>query len=473
MVITGHVRMVGGLVLASWLICGCGGGGGAEQRAIAVRPGPHLFIDDYLIGEQRFLSRTVNQPDKLPEPVVTGGRDGDENFQPYLSVIRDPETGRFRMWYNTPEHVHQSHIGYLESEDGVHWIRPHRLLPDPHEIRFGCSVLDRGPDFPAPARRYVLAFYHGDGMMIAMSPDGLRWTMLADTSVLKHNHDINSLHWDPIRQQYLAIVSMWVESDRWEGRRRIPHQSVSRDLVHWEKPWVIITPKIGAPIERGETQFYAMSGVIARGELLIGLVKILRDDLNATPGKTAREMGDLKRKAAGLGYTVLAWSRDGRTWQRDHEPFIPNNPVPGTWDHAMAWGDEQIVVGDTTLIYYAGYARGHKVARFTERQIGLARMPRDRYVAREADLNAGTLLTKPLLLEGKAITVNARVVGRLRVRLVDCEGNEIPGFGWVEIRGDRVDHPVPWRGDLAEVRGRPVHLEFELRDAQLFGFDLH
>jgi hypothetical protein len=57
-------------------------------------------------------------------------------------------------------------------------------------------------------------------------------------------------------------------------------------------------------------------------------------------------MGDLDRKAAGLGYTVLAWSRDGETWERDYEPFIPNNSLPGSWDHAMAWGDEQIQVGD-------------------------------------------------------------------------------------------------------------------------------
>jgi hypothetical protein len=468
----GYVYALTVLMFGVCLARECSGGQGG-QAPIQLSPGPHLFIDDYLIGEQSFLSRTVNQPEKLPVPVVTGGRDGDENFQPYLSVIRDPQTGRFRMWYDIPENVHQSHIGYLESEDGVHWIRPHRVLPDPHEIRFGCSVLDRGADFPDPTCRYVLAFYHGDGTMLATSPDGLRWSMLADTSVIKHNHDITSLHWDPIRKQYLAIISVLMEGKHWQGRRRIPHQSVSKDLIHWEKPWVIMTPKIGAPIERGETEFYAMSGVIARGELLIGLVKILRDDLNATPGKTAQEMGDLERKAAGLGYTVLAWSRDGRTWQRDHEPFIPNNPVPGTWDHAMAWGDEQLVVGDTTLIYYGGYARGHKVARFTERQIGLARMPRDRYVAREADLNPGRLLTKPLLLKGKALTVNALVVGWLRVRLVDGKGNEIPGFGWVEIRGDRVDHPVAWQGDLAKVHGRPVRLEFELQDAQLFGFDLH
>lgn len=37
----------------------------------------------------------------------------------------------------------------------------------------------------------------------------------------------------------------------------------------------------------------------------------------------------------------------------------------------MTWADCQLVVGDEMFIYYGGYARGHKVERFTERQIGL------------------------------------------------------------------------------------------------------
>ena len=45
----------------------------------------------------------------------------------------------------------------------------------------------------------------------------------------------------------------------------IPHQSVSDDLVHWKPPWPIVTPDPNAAIEKGETQFYGMSGVLARG----------------------------------------------------------------------------------------------------------------------------------------------------------------------------------------------------------------
>lgn len=462
-----------GIMFITFIFWSCQNDGLIEEKPIVLDQGPHLFIDDFLIAEQSFLNRTVNNPEKHPGPVVTGGKDGDQNFQPYLTVLQDPKTGLFRMWYGTPEHQSQSHVGYIKSEDGIHWIRPHQVLQDPDTIKFGVSVLDRGMNYQEPDRRYVFAYYFKDGLRIAVSPDGLEWKSLTDTSVLKHNHDINSLHWDPIRQRYLAIISIWQRNEEWKDNERHPYQSVSPDLFHWKKPWQIISAKIGAPIEVGETQFYAMSGVITRGNVMIGLVKILRDDINATPGKIGKEMGDLNRKAAGLGYTVLAWSRDGETWQRDHEPFIPNNPVPGSWDHAMAWGDDQLVVGDETFIYYGGYARGHKVNRFEERQIGLARMPRDRYVAREADLNLGHFLTKPIILNASSLTFNARVLGDLKVRIVNKDGKPIKGFEWVDVAGDSVEHAVNWGADLTTLDQKPIRLEFQLRNAQLFGFDLH
>ena len=101
-----------------------------KDKPLELGAGPHLFIDDYLIADQTFLSRTVNNPEKYPQPIVTGAKGGDDNFQPWMSVIRDAETGRFRIWYNTPENIHQSHLGYMESDDGIHWIRPHRVLED-------------------------------------------------------------------------------------------------------------------------------------------------------------------------------------------------------------------------------------------------------------------------------------------------------------------------------------------------------
>ena len=467
-------------------------------KPLVLNKGPQLFLDDYLIAEHSFLTRTVNNPKKLQKPILFGGEKNDRVTQPYLAILRDAQTGRFRMWYNTvfpvfynERKIVNTHLAYIESEDGINWIRPSKIVPYPDSIQvfrpIGASVLDRGTGYKDPDKRYVSAtFLHTEdnsdkpiGLWISTSPDGFKWTLTSKEPLIIHTNDVSSLRWDPIRKQYIAIVSNMVTGFKnsanpaFDDRRRIPHETVSKDLVNWEPIWPIITPKTGAPLEKGETQFYSMSGVIARGDLLIGVVKVLRDDLNATYGKNGKEMGDSNRKAAGIGYTVLAWSRDGRTWQRDYEPFIPNNPVPGSFDHAMAWGDEQVVVGDETFIYYGGYERGHKVNSSTERHIGLARMPRDRYVSRDADLNLGTLITKPVIINAKSITVNANVQGKCRVRLLNANREPMDGFGWVELKGDSIEHKVEWSKQLNAISGIAVCLEFQLKNAQLFGFNLN
>ncbi|GMU21067.1 MAG: hypothetical protein AMXMBFR13_11610 [Phycisphaerae bacterium] len=446
-----------GVVAVAW---GLLSGGARAEEPLRLEAGPHLFIDDHLIARQSGLRRVIVEPVRLPEPVVTGPE--DKCFQPYVTVLRDPATKRFRIWYGIPENESRSHLGYMESDDGIRWQRPHRVLKDPAHIQFGVSILDDGPDCKDAAQRYKYGFWDAGGLQIAVSPDGLDWTMLAPTPVLEHDHDINCIFRDPVRNRYMALVSTYTEGPAWPGKRRIPMMSVSDDLLHWEKPWVIIRPD---GQDEGETQFYCMGGLIARGPLLIGMLRVLRDDLPADPG------GDVR----GLGYTVLAWSRDGRTWQRDREPFLPRNPKPGTWDHAMTWADCQLPVDDEMYIYYGGYARGHKVDRFTERQIGLARMPVDRYVAREADGQEGRLLTKPLLLKGKALTLNASVKGRLRVRVCDLEGNPLDGFDWRDgptIEGDSVHHRLAWKGGTLPASSQPVRLEFGLQDGRVFGFSL-
>jgi hypothetical protein len=469
------------LVLSCAMLFALGATSQQCDEPIVLRRGPQLFLDDYLISRQSFLVRTVNNPKKLPHPILVGGLRNDLVWQPYVSVLRDPDSGMYRMWYNTPvdtSEVSRCHIGYMESNDGVHWNRPPRFLQDPHEIQFGVKVLDRGKSYSDRSKRFVLATYLKPGFRVSTSPDGFAWTPISAEPVFFHNHDITSLFWDPIRKQYLATVSHRLggfgdlTNPNIDDLRRIPHETVSKDLIHWEPIWPIITPKIGVPKERGETQFYSMSGIVERGGLLIGLVKVLRDDLNATAGKTAEEMGDLDRKAAGIGYTVLAWSREGRTWERDYETFIPNDPTPGTFDHAMAWGDEQIVVGDETYIYYGGYERGHKVNRFNERHIGLAQMPRDRYVSRDADLNLGTLVTKPVIMIANRLTVNANAKGECRVRLLSMECKPVEGYGWAELKGDSVEHEVVWKKSLSALAGIPVRIEFQLKNAQLFGFYL-
>jgi hypothetical protein len=421
--------------------------------------GPHLFLDDDLILTQENLHREITPPRRLPQPVVTGPE--DKCFQPYVTVLRDPKTERFRIWYGVPENESQSHLATMESEDGIHWKRPHQVLKDPGPIQFGVSILEDDARDPDPKRRYKFGWWHNGGLQIAASPDGLDWKKIAPGPVLAHNHDINNIYYDPIRRRYGANVSIYMEGTDWKGKRRVPHQSYSDDLLHWSPPQATLPPDMH---DEGETQFYCMGAMLTRGDLQIGMARVLRDDLSAEPGG----------KVAGMGYTVLAWSRDGVNWTRDREPFMDRSATPGAWDRAMTWTDCQILVGDETYLYYGGYKQGHKVERFTERQIGLARMPRDRYIARVAGTEAGTLQTPPTQVAGASLTVNAKVKGELRLALFTESGQPLPGFTALDctpVRGDSVRHPMRWRRSLSALRGRSVRLHFVLQDTHLYGFE--
>ena len=443
----------------------------AAEQPLILSEGPHLFVDDYLVESTENIVRVVNQPERdpaLPNPAITGKEDGC--FQPYLSVLRDPDTGRFRIWFGhrTEDlNASRSRIGYTESDDGIHWERPVRVLEDPGPIQFGVSVIDHGPAWENPAQRFKFGWYMDDGLRVASSPDGIAWKPLVPGTVLRHNHDINGIFYDPLRRRYVATLSVYREGDAWEGKRRITMQSHSPDLIHWSPGHHVLLPR--PEREVGEVQFYAMDGFLQRGGLTLGMVKVLRDDLKADNPPAPPE-------AYGIGYTALAWTRNGETWVRDPAPFFERDLSQGAWDHSHAWIDEQVPVEDEVYLYYGGYAHGHKVNRFEERQIGLVKMKKDRYVARQAGHQTGTLRTPLLRLPAGKLHVNvAANKGMLRVRLFGKDNAPIPGFDFSDhppIQGDLLNAPIRWKHPLAALSDQPVRLEFELTQAALYAFYL-
>jgi hypothetical protein len=265
----------------------------------------------------------------------------------------------------------------------------------------------------------------------------------------------------------VATVSYYITGPTWSGTRRVTKQSVSRDLLHWSEPWFVLTPE--DKLDEGETQFYAMDGYLVRGDLIVGMVKVLRDDLKADQPPDPPE-------AYGIGYTTLAWTHDGEHWTRDREKFFDRHPQKGAWDHAHAWIDEQVLVGDEVYFYYGGYKSGHKVNRFEERQIGLVKMQRDRYVAREAGPAGGSFKTPLVTLDAETLTLNLDArAGEVTVQILGPNGKPLRGFARQDCKaasGDAIAAPVQWKRSLNTLKGKPVQLEFFLKNARLFSFDL-
>ena len=66
------------------------------QGPLRLAPGPRLFIDDYYFETAEGVSRVVDMQERdawIPNPIVTGKEVGC--FQPYMTVLRDEQTGRF------------------------------------------------------------------------------------------------------------------------------------------------------------------------------------------------------------------------------------------------------------------------------------------------------------------------------------------------------------------------------------------
>jgi hypothetical protein len=486
----------------------------STKEPLALKNGPHLLLDDYLVAKSEGVERKVVKPERLlKEPVVTSGP-LHRNWQPFLSVLYDPTAPndkQFRMWYNVdvvedPADGRFSGVtAHLTSADGIHWPGPFQKLDSlvaDGPFRVNASVLDDGPQHPVPAERYKMMYCDvGEriGPRVAFSPDGLQWTTYNGGNPIlpkTPSDDIWTAGYDPVRKRYYLIGKgfgphTWTNA---EGRKltmpiRRYFTSFSSDFKGWTDPEGMVF----SPDEKdsGITQWYGAAGFQVRGDLIFGFLRVLRDD--RSPEGAPKEAidanttgsGGLGRSlfgdegGSGMGYTVLTWTRDGVNWQRDRhtDTFLDPDPQVGAWDHAMAWVGTSVPVGDEMYLYYAGYKWGHKYHHSVERQIGLVKVKRDRYVARRSGEKGGTLTTPLVTLDGKQLTLNADAQGgEVRVQVRDTSGQPIPGLSFADcqpVTDDSMNAPLRWKSkSLADVAGKPVRLEFALKNASLFAFEL-
>ena len=497
------------IVIARWVVAAAPARAAAKRFGPATQPveasgGPHLFIDDYLIAESHGVLKVTQHPQRHRDGPVIGWQ--EHTTQPYVTVLRDPQSGKFRMWYN-------GHAGkdcaicYAESDDGEKWTMPKLDIVGPDNRLFiigrsqehgsyGVSVIDEAGREKDPQKRYKLIWWSGtsepSGLSVAWSPDGLRWTQYEKNPVLPFYHttdpkggigvgDIVDLFYDPIRNRYGSLLKLHgVKHDGWSAGpragsayRRLVGQSTSDDFLNWREPWRVMVPE---QRDDGQLEFYSSGGTIARGPLLISFIRMLHDDYSPEPGVL-----DERGVTPGIGYTTLATSRDGENWERHDDVFLDRNPKSGTWDRAMTWVGCALPVGEELYLYYGGYKRGHKIEPQKERQIGLVKMPIDRFVSREPLAGKpGVLLTVPLrglASAGSGLTLNADandLPGKIRVQICDARGEPIPGFTFDDcepITGDGNALPVRWKAPLAQLKD-DVRLKFEITDARLFGFDI-
>lgn len=470
-----------------------------------------LFVDDLKIRSKQGLTRVVHPAKKLDRPVLTAEMpwewretDGiqDKRVNIYGTVLRDEETGAFRMWYADP-----GSVLYATSNDGIRWERPilkivgdtnetnlnlhsHSVIDDQFEIdpqkrykALGCA--SKGVDGAKLERlkdKFELVDWYRDKdhrlYYAAYSPDGLRWTVDPEPVLL--GCDTITLSQDPGTGEYFAFHKRQGDP-RVVGIRQV-FLSVSKDMKHWSEPQpVMVADEMdhrAARLMKGGiySEFYNMSAFPCEGQWL-GFVTHFRrvDPPSALFGN---DMVDgRKRSATGIIDVQLVHSRDGRHWHRcsDRSPVIPLGPHH--YDSGSIFGlcNSPVIVGDEMWMYYTAATTPHGgLPPEKEQSIALASWRIDGLASLQAKENQGTIETHEFISEGEYLFVNADVRnGQLMVEVLDTAGKAIEGYekeSCVIQNQDSVKLRIKWKRAAGLPTGAPIRLRFYLHNGDLYSY---
>lgn len=508
--------------------------------AIRIGQFRQLFVDDFLIEKFDGVTRIYPSARKHPDnPLVTATLES-EGWEVYVcgTCMRDPNSGMFRLWYIGWVGDLRKHgagdvynLNYAISEDGIGWTKPklglklwdgsrdNNLLHSCQEDKFyaGIDSICYSPEDPDPSRRYkFLSFWSDYRPYAQFSPDGIHWKLFDGNPIEFDRYgQSTSTNWDPYGQQYLCAMRLETLDGVTAKAQRILADkggrfcgmraggiSVSKDYLHWSpvRPTIIpdqtddaMVPEYLAAnpgvVESDEGPDYHhgqfnLTQVFAYEGIYIMLLEVI-----AVSG------GFGKHRHDGLLQTQLAFSRDLKTWTRveDRSFFIPAGKGPrwtGDWDCGQTHSSSQPVrVGDELWFYYGGMDHSHFSEFYTYSEdgstlfpqarsgIGLAVARLDGFAAIEAGDEPGTLTTKPLVLTGTHLVINAECGedGHVVVEILDHAGKPLPDFSLDRadrITGDSVRALSTWKAnpDIGKLNGRPLKLRFHLRNARLYSF---
>jgi len=384
-----------------------------------------------------------------------------------------------------------------------------------------------------PARRYALrlapkadaGFRIGSnwdlapkGYFAAAIPDfrnDPRWMDKLVDSGSQFNPRRKMLHfWDDVHREWVTIEQGVV--GHWLPTREIARFG-SKDLQSWTAE-ACLYPDAADPHRQDRYDEPMHMTPLHTEGVVLGLLAWFHSD------RTHPEGGPILRDPAqpgghpdhwpfcrkGFGGTRITTSRDGgKTWDRtsSREDWIPHGTEQDSYDRIAWCGPTPVRVGDEDWFYATCISGDHLGIRANReqssyyrhrlqtQQVGLYVQKRNRYVSLTARNFVEVLISKPVTLEGETLEVNADASrGRIRVGIGSAEPMSlfdgraagaaphllssrglIEGFGFddcVPIEADGIEQKVAFKGGrrIAELRGRPVYLLFEMVDADLYGF---
>lgn len=303
--------------------------------------------------------------------IIQGGTGGNRCFHP--CIFHDGSV--FRLFFHqTPDSTLS--LQHRQSVDAYSWGLQTQVLPPPSPAGpygYGSSVLDEGPLFLPSSERYKLAFYNNNvvngqevgNVYLAVSADGIHWSVKATlwSNSSGYASDILTLWRNPLYPRGGFVYGLWI-AHVVGGVKHLWVSHCQGDFVNWTTPDPCFYTD---PWDSGATQFYGATAPLVRtaadgNPVAISFLRVLREDIfPANPSSNP---------ARGIGWTVLAYSRDCATWMRKREPWLEG--IPGTFDQSICWVWGACEKDGILYASYSGFPDGHKPG---ERYACLATMP--------------------------------------------------------------------------------------------------
>jgi len=440
-----------------------------------------LFLDNVNIHQSAGVTYTLHEAVKHPTPVLVPDKPWEGDRLLFNgTVLRDENTGEFRMWYGG------GGLAYATSTDGIHWTKPQL----PYSLHAGqptnrlftghnLTYMFHDPDDPDPAYRYKLVDNIGTlGFRAWHSADGLVWTQYAQDPLFPDGSEQSSGFRDPNTGKYFMYIrprspALHPPNDT---RKRRVSVITSDDFLNWSDPVLILSPDaiddawVTGPDQR--TEFYGMSG-FNYGNQYVGFTTVFRVTEiydNPAPGQSPYE---------GPIDVQLVHSRDGLTWNRSdpRPPVIPSGPS-GSYDHSIHnIGSLPVIVGDEVWFYYNGLSTLHGGLNEDKVSvIALAKWRLDGFASLDAGALGGVVETTEWLIAGdlRQLIVNADADGgSVRVELVSESGQTLAGYALadsVALTGDSVRHVVRWTDVTLLPDGEAFRIRFHLENASLYSY---
>ena len=159
--------------------------------------------------------------------------------------------------------------------------------------------------------------------------------------------------------------------------------------------------------------------------------------------------------------------------------FLPVTGDGKTFDAGCLWTSATpIHLPEEIRFYYGAYPGWNSDYKNNSTGIGLAILPRDRFVAIEPTNAIAQVTLKSIQLgNAKRLTVNADATnGDVRVELLTAEGYRVAGYTRdqsVVITGNSLLHQVNWKDKaMTDLAAGRYQLRLHLKNARLFALTI-